>query len=360
MKTPLLTIISQAQLDAYLQTRQYQALYWPALFPIKEVNTLDGSTLIGATGSRITASIIAYDASAPKVGRKSTAVKHFDIPKIAIARGKNEKEILEHFITKALRGENAVIEDYFNDVDFVYDAVTAKMEWLALTAASRGQVQLTKTNNPLGIVNEAVVDFGMPTANKKTAAVVWSAANAATMTPIADIKAVVKAGRDKGILFNKIMMNPDAYDLMTGSAEFQAACKSLLLGEGTVLGQLSLPIVNQVLTALRLPNIGLIETSVGIVDAAGNVTYENPFSANHLLFVPDTKLGEMYNGPIAEEIVKPSDAVQSKKGNVLISVKTKSDPVDINTKGEANCFPSWPTVDRCINLDIAHTSTWTA
>lgn len=359
MKTPIIEGISLPGLVSYLNARQYEALYWPSFFPLKNVNTLDGKTLIGSVGSRIAASVISYDAKAPQASRKSMDTKFFDIPKIAVSRVKTEKEILEHQVTKALRGQDAVIEDYFNDVDYVYDSVMGRIEWLTLTALSKTKIQLSTTNNPQGIVNETVVNFGMPTANKKVATTAtWTTGHASTMTPITDIKAVVSAGRALGITFQKILMHPDMFDVMTASTEFTNAAKSLLIGESLVLGMMGLETVNKILTSLRLPPIALIETSIGIEGKDGTVTETNPWDQNHLLFIPTTILGDLYNGPIAEEIEKPLDVIQAKRSNVLVSMKKNFDPVNVVTKGEANCFPSWPSVDRCMSLYVASTSTW--
>ena len=358
MKTPIIEGLTQSGIESYLAARQYEALYWPNFFPLKPVNSLDGKTLIGAVGSRVAAHVISYDAKAPEATRKAISTKYFDIPKVAVKRVKTEKEILEHQITKAIQGQNAVIEDYFNDIDFVFDSAQGRMEWFALQALSLTKMQLSTTNNPQGIVNETVIDFGMPAANKKCAAVVWSTGNAATMTPIADFKAVVKAGRAKGITFSKALMNPDAFDLITGCAEFQTAAKSLLIGESQILGMMGLDTANKILTALRLPTISLIETSVGIEAKSGVVTQVNPFDVNHVTFIPDLACGNMYSGPIAEELEKPMDVIQAKKANVLISIKKEFDPVSVTTKGECNVFPSWANVDRCFSLYTQHTSTW--
>lgn len=358
MKTQITEGLDKAVVDSFLQNRLYEQLYWPTIFPIKNVNSLDAKTLIGAMGSRVAAHVISYDSKAPEASRKSISTKYFDIPKTAQSRTKTEKEILEHAITKAMQGQNAVIEDYFNDIDFVFDSVQARMEWFALQALSLTKIQLSTTNNPQGIVNETVVDFGMATANKKTVAVIWSAANAATMTPIADFKAVVKAARDLGLTFTKALMHPDAFDFITGCAEFQTAAKSLLLGEGTLLGYTGIDTVNKVFTSLRLPPISLIETSVGIEAKSGVVTQSNPWSSTHVTFVAEDQQGNMYNGPIAEEIEKPDGVLQSKKGNVLVSIQKSFNPVKVVTKAETNVFPSWPNVDRCFSLYTAHASTW--
>lgn len=358
MKTPIITGFSQAGLESYLKERQYNEMYWPTLFPVKPVNSLDAKTIIGDMGNRVAAYVISYDSKAPEASRKVITTKYFDIPKIAISRRKTEKEILEHHITRSLRGNDAVLEDYFNDIDFVYDSVNARMEWLALQAISLTKITLSTTNNSLGIINETAVDFGMPAANKKTVSKIWSTANAATMKPIADFKAVVKAGRDAGISFSKIMMHPDAYDLMVASAEYQSAAKQFIAIEKDVLGVQSLAVANRIMSALRIPEIALIETSVDIENAKGVKTAVNPFDVNHVVFVPNTTLGNMYSGPIAEEIEKPIDVLQQKKGNVLVSIQKEFNPVSVLTKGESNSFPSWPMIDKAFNLYTADASTW--
>ncbi|HCY40442.1 MAG TPA: hypothetical protein DHV48_03675 [Prolixibacteraceae bacterium] len=358
MKTPIIAGFSQAGLESYLNARQYEALYWPTLFPVKPVNSLDAKTIIGDMGNRVAAFVISYDAKAPEASRKAIRTQYFDIPKIALTRTKSEKEILEHAITRALRGNDAVLEDYFNDIDFVYDAAQARMEWLALQAISQAQITLSTANNPLGIINETAVDFGMPTANKQTVAVVWSTANAATMTPIADFKKVIKAARSKGIAFSKMLLHPDDFDLIIASTEFITYAKSLLVGQSAGLGVETLGVLNTVLRSLRLPEASLIDTSIDIENASGVRTAVNPFKAGHVVFVPTTTLGSMYSGPIAEEIEKPENVMQMKKGNVLISIQKEWNPVKVITKGESNSFPSWPTIDKCFNLYTGHTSTW--
>lgn len=359
MKTPIIEGLTEAGLVSYLNARQYEQMYWPSLFPIKNVNSLDGKTMIGELGSRVAAHVISYDSRTPEASRRSMSTKYFDIPKVAQSRRKTEKEILEHAITKALRGVDAVVEDYFNDVNFVFDSVQGRIEWMVLTALSTGKLQLSVTNNPMGIVNETVIDFGLPTANKKVATTAtWSALNAATMTPIADFKAVVKAARAKGISFSKVLMHPDTFDLITGSTEFQTACKSLLVGESQILGMLGVDTVNKVMTNLRIPTIELIETSVGIETKGGVITETNPWSETHVLFIPSINLGNLYNGPIAEEIEKPDGVIQAKKSNVMVSVQRDFNPVSVLTKAECNVFPSWPTVDRCFSLYTGSISTW--
>ena len=356
MKTELIEGVTQAGLESYLTKRQYDALYWPTFFPLKNVNSLDGKTLIGSEGSRVAAHVISYDAKAPESGRKTMDLKYFDIPKSAQSRRKTEKEILEHQITKNLRGIDAVVEDYFNDVDFVYDSVQARLEWYALQALSQTKLQLTTTNNPQGIVNETVIDFGMPSANKKCASVIWSTGNVATMDPITDFLAVVKAARAKGITFQRMLMTSDTYDLMVPATLFVKYFANTALT--SVTNPITLEAINRLLTGYRIPPITLIDTSVGIEAKSGAVTATNPWSTTHVTFIPEVKCGDMYNGPIAEQINRPDGVLLTSRGNVSVSIRTESNPVSVLTKAECNAFPSWPTIDRCYSLYTAHASVW--
>lgn len=350
--------ITEAALEQYLKVRQYEALYWPTLFPLKNVNALDAKTLIGSVGSRVAAHVISYNSKAPEASRKEITTKYFEIPKIAQSRRKSEKEILDHEITRRVRGQNAVIEDYFNDVDFVYDSCQARAEWFALQALSQTKLQLSSTNNPMGIVNETVLDFGMPSANKKVVEVIWSTGNATTMKPITDFKAVAKAGRAKGIVFTRALMNQDAFDLLVASTEFQTYAKQLIKAQESALGFETLDVLNTVLRANRLPEVTIIETYVDIESKAGAYTATNPWSTTHVTFISGSAQGNMYNGPIAEELERPPQIIQAKRGPILISLEKCFNPVSVLTKGECNMFPSWPNVDYCFSLYTGSTSTW--
>jgi len=351
MKTQITEGLNQQTLESYLQKRVYDALYWPTFFPLKPVNSLDAKTLVGAEGSRVAAHVISYNSKSPEATRKTMKTLSFDIPKTAQSRVKDEKQILEHAITKAIQGQNAVIEDYFDDVKFVQDSCAAREEWFALQALSQTKIQLSTTNNPQGIVNETVIDFGMDAANKKVVSAIW-ATNAAKV--VTDFTAVAKAGRALGLQFQYALMNQEEFDLAIAGTELIA----MFTGLNNVVSPIDLASVNRLLLARNLPQIVIIETYVGIENKAGTITQTNPWSTTHVLFVPEIVQGNMYNGPIAEEIEKPDGILQSKGGNVLISIQKSFNPVKVVTKGECNVFPSWPKVNQCINMYTGSTTTW--
>lgn len=108
MRTPIIDKIIDGGLETYLKENPSpkEIHFWPTLFPVKDVDTLDGKTLIGTSNSRVAAYVISYDAKTPEVGRKSIETIYFDIPKTAVARRKTEKEILAENIAYALRGRS--------------------------------------------------------------------------------------------------------------------------------------------------------------------------------------------------------------------------------------------------------------
>lgn len=352
MKTPIIEGVTQGKMNSYLANRQYEELYWPTFFPTLGVDRLDGQTLIGAVGSRVAAHVISYNAKAPEAGRKTLGIINFDIPKIAQSRRKTEKEILEHRIAKALRGPDAVIEDYFKDLDFVFDSAQSRKEWYALVALSTTKLQLTTANNPQGIVNESVVDFGMPAANKMCASVIWAGVNA---DPITDFKAVIKAARAKGITFARILMTSDTFDLMQAATLFKAFFLNTALN---VTAPINLDTINTLLGSYKLPPITLIDTSIGIEAKSGLITATNPWSVTHITFIPDIKCGDMFSGPIAEQLEPPDGVILSLKGDVSMSIRREYNPVSVLTKAECNVFPSWTNVAQCFSLYTGHTTVW--
>jgi len=234
------------------------------------------------------------------------------------------------------------------------------MEWLALTAISTGSVTLSTTNNAEGIISETAIDFGIATAGKKyVTTATWSVANAATMVPITDFKKVVAAGRAAGLKFNYAFMNLTLYDIITGSTEYLNAAKAFVgLTTTDILGVQGVAFTNRILAAMSLPQIVIVDTYVNLESAAGVITSVNPWSDTHILFSPTIQLGNFHAGPIAEELEKPLDVLQSKRGPVLLSVRKEFNPSAVLTKGEANVFPSWTNVDECYSLYTGSTSAW--
>jgi len=358
MEKSLINEITKKGLDTYYKARTFEAMYWPLFFPLKNVLSLDVTTLIGEQGGRVAADVIAFDASAPLKTRQVVAKMKVDIPKIAMKRKMSEKDILEYRILSSMAdgNEKQILDLIYDDLDFVVQSANARLEWLALTAISQTKITLSSTNNN-GRVTEEAIDFQMPAANKFGATVAWSSANKLTMKPVTDMKDISKAALSKGQILKYQLMDKTTFDIVTASTEMQEFVKTY--GQITASGVtpfLSLDYVNAALNAADLPQIRVINQSIGIEGKNGVITKSNPWNTSYVTFVTETTLGSMLNGPIAEELMPPKNVVQSKSGNVLVTKYSSVDPVAEFTKSEANSFPAWKTISECYSLKRDATS----
>jgi len=152
-------------------------------------------------------------------------------------------------------------------------------------------------------------------------------------------------------------MDKTTFDIVTASTEMQEFVKTY--GQITASGVtpfLSLDYVNAALNAADLPQIRVINQSIGIEGKNGVITKSNPWNTSYVTFVTETTLGSMLNGPIAEELMPPKNVIQSKAGNVLVTKYSSVDPVAEFTKSEANSFPAWKTISECYSLKRDATS----
>jgi hypothetical protein len=164
----------------------------------------------------------------------------------------------------------------------------------------------------------------------------------------------VAAARKLGIRFQRILMDADAYDLMVAATKFRAYFTNAL----SVVGLIDLTTINRVLSDYKLPQITVVDTSVGIEAKSGTITATNPWSTTHITFIPEIQVGEMFNGPIAEQIERPDGILLASRANVSVSLRREYNPVSVLTKAESNVFPSWPSVDRCFSLYTKDATTW--
>ena len=153
MKKTLINGLNEKGLQAYLNRLDLQDFYYPTLFPSKFTPTLTWKALAGEQGVPVAADVISFDSRAPRKTREIVERLQGDIPKIAIGRDKTESELNEYFqlqnFAQTTEGANALLDWAFNDVEFCFRGVNARLEWLALQAISQGVVSLTKPTTPV-------------------------------------------------------------------------------------------------------------------------------------------------------------------------------------------------------------------
>lgn len=342
MRKSLIQGLNEKDVQAVVNTLTLNDFYYSTLFPLEFTPTLTWKTLAGERGVPVAADVISYDASAPKKTREIVEKLSGDIPKIDIKRVMGESKLNEYNQLLAYAstdaGKIALVKFMFDDVEFCFKGVNARLEWLALRALSTGKIILSKANNN-GVVTETAVDFQVPGDNKKGVSVVWSAAKAATATPITNIRAIVKLARKAGKKLAYIIMNQTTFDIMAGCAETVAFAASWV-EKATQLTRLpSLEAVNVALKAENLPQIKIVESYITIEVADGTRTVVEPWQEGCVTFIQDLAVGTTWHGPQAAE-TSDSPSIKAKRGHILIQKWGNNEPVEEVTKGSANAFPS--------------------
>jgi len=350
MERSLLKELNKATVEAYVN-RQREAflarMFWNKFFPLKYTTQLTWESLSGSSGNPVMADVIEYNASAPLKTRRVVTKTSGDIPKIAIKRQMDEKDMNDYNILKALANNTdraALLDIVFNDIDFCYSGVMARTEYLALQALSYGAIALTTSNNN-GIITEANCDFGIPSANKTAVGTVWS--TAASATPIADLEAVQDTAEDAGYNFSYILMDKATFRYMAATTEVRDKFAVFQRITSSRKSDPSLADLNAMLQAHLLPQIILVDSTVRFESADHALTSVAPWKTGYVTLVPDLNVGNVLHGPIAEETAESvsKKAIMVKRDHVLISKGSELEPFGEFTKGQANAFPRFNDVN---------------
>lgn len=359
MKKSLINGLKEKDMQAVVNAYNLNDFYFPTLFPLKFTPSLTWKTLSADLGIPVAADVVSYDSKAPRKTRNIVSRLSGDIPKIDIAREKGESELNEYAQLKVYanttEGAQALLDFIYDDVEFCFKGVNARLEWLSLRALSLGKITLDSTNNN-GIVTETAVDFMVPTANKGGATVAWT--TSVTATPIKDIKIRVKAAKAAGYKLGVAWMDQDTFDNMVATAEVQKAMASWAVNAVSGQSAPDLAVVNSYMAKNNLPKVVIIDSYVMIEKADGTQTSVAPFEAGVVSFTPDAVVGNTFHAPLAAESVEGSAATKAKRGHVLISKFSNEEPLVEITKGSANAFPVWSSSTRAYLMDSLATS-WT-
>lgn len=365
MERSILKELTKVNVEAYVNRQRelfLQKLYWQQFFPLKYTTQLTWESLQGSGGNPVMADVIEYNSSAPLKSRRVVTKTTGDIPKIAIKRQMDEKDMNDYNILKALSqgdaNRSALLDLVFNDIDFCYTGVMARTEYLAMQALSHGTIDLTTSNNN-GIVTEVACDFGIPAGNKTAVGVVWS--NATGCTPIADITTVQETARAAGYPLSYTLMDRTAFTQMVASTEVQD--KYSVYQGVSARARKTAPTfadLNGLLEAYLLPQIILVDSQVRFENEAHTLSNVAAWKTGYVTFINDLKVGNILHGPIAEETAESvsKKAIQVKRDHILLSKWSDLEPFGEFTKGQANAFPRFTDVDGIFILQTNVITTW--
>jgi len=363
MNKTIFDTFNKKNATAYMNTKVYTPRIFPALFPVKSVAVLSYETIIGSNSRPVAADVIAYDSKAPRKTRKVLSKLKGEIPQIAIAREMSTVQLNKYnelmaFAAMGRDGaESQMIDMIYDDVDFCIDGDYARQEWLCLQAASAFEIALTAANND-GVITEDNIDFQLPAANKRkvksaSSNRAWTTANITTATPFTDIDVIVETFLPLGLTFQNILIERSVFVVVKKCSEVKQA----IWNDSATVRIPTLAQVNEYMAAQGLPTFIIINSYVDIEDAAGDKTTTNCWNTDYTTFIPNTNLGNVLSGPVAEyesKLLKDSGATIVKNNDGIVLQKwANMEPLTENTKAIWNAFPSFPAVDMCVRF--AHT-----
>lgn len=357
-----ITELTKADVQANFETYTLTDFYYPSIFPLKSVATPSWKAVEGIAGAPVAADIVSMDSTAPRKMRPRVQGNQGDIPKMSIAREKMESELMDYYLLRQLAQSsgdyNALFEWIYEDDQFCFTGIAAKIEFLALKAASLGKVALDNSNNDGNVVTEYVVDFLIPAGNKRGVAVPFTTANAATSKPLTVFKDLIKEAKGKGVRLRYAFMDEATLDGILASEEVLKKTASFIL-QATNLAQTP---TRAQLQAYLTANLGI---TIGIIDSYVTIevdsvqTTVSPWEAGVIMFSETPTLGNTYHSPLAEEHASfDSKAIKVKRGNVLLKKYAVEEPFKEVTIAMSNSFPVISNAKAKYLIDTLAT-TWT-
>ena len=365
MIATLMKGLEEKDMQAVINSYDLKPFYYPTLFPLKQTYTLTWKALETQVGLKIAADLVARGASIDKKTREAIARLQGDIPKIAVKRTKNDEELNEYDIMVAMTSQNAnlraLVEAWAEDTNFCWNAVAARLEWMALQQISLGKLTLTNANNT-SVISEYDVDYQIAAEQKNgyRGPASWSSADKAK--PITqDFKDIVKEAKSKGHSVKYAFMSLDTFATFTETEEAQKICASFAANALQIQQTPSLEQVNNALRGLsylRGLQIVVIDQDITIEVGDGSRPFSgNPFTENVVMFSESKVLGQTFWKTPADIGVKGSVALKAMNGHTLIKKFANEEPLEEVTMGIANAFPAWLNSSRSWLMDTAN-NTW--
>ena len=345
-----LQVLVDTNLDAFKES--FFSRYFPLGSPQMSLNF---STIIGKQRIEAAASVVAHGSEAPLRSRAGLERVAGEIAAIKVKRKMDDQSYREWLTMQAVATtdeakKQQIISLIWDDVRYVVDSVTARMDWMTAQALSSGKIALSAANNPDGY-SPGDVDLLVPAANKQHGGTAfgwtdndqyWAGGGTAD-NPISDLvyftDAVYKAS---GVKFEKVIMTPTKWHKVRKSLELTTRFDSKFPALDTVnteLQSLGLPIIELLDPHIKVETNGIISA----ISAWANDKY--------ITFLPSSQAGIMHNALSIEQISPVTGVDYATANNILVSKWAQTEPFGEYTRGEIAAFPGLEVADTMYIVD---------
>ena len=305
------------------------------------------ATVIGKARIEAAASVVAHGSEAPLRSRAGLDRLSGEIAALKVKRKMDEQNYRDYLTMQAVNvsdqaKKSQILQFIWDDVKYVVDSVTARLDIMVSQALSTGKIPINATTNPDGVVS-GDIDLLVPAAHNQTgtAAFGWSLtgrnwANSGSATPITDIRKLTQdLWNDEGIVHDKILMTPSKWWDVQKTEEVTDAFD----------GSPNLANFNTFMQSNQLPIVEIVNVRAKI-EKDGVLTSVNTWEDNkYITFVPDGQLGTIHNALSVEQISPVEGVNYATNNNMLVSKWAQTEPFGEFTRGEIAAFPGLEIAD---------------
>lgn len=305
------------------------------------------ATVIGKARIEAAASVVAHGSEAPLRSRAGLDKLSGEIAALKVKRKMDEQNYRDYLTMQAVNvsdqaKKSQILQFIWDDVKYVVDSVTARLDIMVSQALSTGTIPINATTNPDGIVS-GTIDLLVPSEHNETgtAAFGWTLtgrnwANSGSATPITDIRKLTQdLWNDEGIVHDKVLMTPSKWWDVQKTQEVV----------DTFDGSPNIANFNTFMQSNQLPIVEVVNVRAKI-EKDGVLTSVNTWEDNkYITFVPDGQLGTIHNALSVEQVSPVQGVDYATNNNMLVSKWAQTEPFGEFTRGEIAAFPGLEVAD---------------
>lgn len=303
--------------------------------PATNIDDVNFEYIVGAYHRPVMASIMAWDSEAPIAGKKGFTKVAGELPPIKRKVHVEEKELIRFYRPRVGTGERQqAIDDVYNLIDDMVNAVRARMEWLRWQALSTG----TLVYNSGGI--NFSIDFIVPSSQKETLAGTSRWSDTTNSVPVDDFQRWINAYvATNGIKPGRAVMSLTSMNYLLQNASI----RQLITNYTTQY--ISEAQLAQLFATFGFPMPSVYDALYDEEADSGVVTTSRFLAEDVVLLLPPPAyvIGQILVGPTAEALVTGAPATGSAKPEgVFVSVYETEEPPSVWIKASATAFPTLP------------------
>lgn len=301
--------------------------------------------------SIVAADVVALDSSLPLKRRGVISNASGKLPKIGVKYRKGEKSISDINVMIARGADEATIASkIFDDTTKVIRAIDVRTEIMFLQALSTGYVLATDDDN---VGTGIRANFGYKAENTFHATkAAWGQTG---FLPLDDIQQLFdKAAEDSNAIAH-VWIGKKYFNLCRNSEQgklLAAAFSGQVITDKNLLPTPSRTLFLEALGDEFSAQFHVIDSAFKVEKPDGTTEPVKPWEEANIIGTPDSVVGRLVYGTLAEETNPVSGVNYQKAGNhILVSKYSKTDPLEEFTAGQALAIP---VIDGADSIYILH------